>query len=162
MSIRNAAKAVIMDRDKILLNRCRSESNERYYTLPGGGQNPYETMEEAVRRECLEETGYAVIVDKFAALYEEIIEDEELRAAYPDYTHKIFHIFLCHPENGNPREPSEKDSGQLGCEWVPVEKVKDLRFYPAVVGENIEAIQSGSCPAFLGSARVPSSLCVCR
>ena len=57
MAIRNAAKAIILHNDKILVNRCITENNEVYYDLPGGGQNQFETMEDAVIREVLEETG---------------------------------------------------------------------------------------------------------
>jgi len=63
MSIRNAAKALIVNDNKILLNRCQNSTgyslgevceNEIYFDLPGGGQNKYETMIEPVKRECLE------------------------------------------------------------------------------------------------------------
>ena len=37
----------------------------------------YETMEQAVIRECLEETGYSVLPMRFVGLYEEITEDED-------------------------------------------------------------------------------------
>jgi len=55
---------------------------ETYYDFPGGGQNQYETLEEAVRRECLEETGYTVVVDRLAGIFEEICTDERFRAEY--------------------------------------------------------------------------------
>ena len=61
MSIRSAAKAVILHNNNILLNQCHSAALGDYYTLPGGGQHQYETMEQAAVRECLEETGYTVI-----------------------------------------------------------------------------------------------------
>lgn len=69
MGIRSAAKAVVVDREKILLNRCHDEENGDCYTLPGGGQHPYETLAEALVRECLGETGYSVVPIRFAALY---------------------------------------------------------------------------------------------
>ncbi len=54
MAIRNAAKAILIHNDKFLLNKCQSKDIGIYYDLPGGGQNPYETMEQAVLREVLE------------------------------------------------------------------------------------------------------------
>lgn len=81
MMIRCSAKAIILHNGEILVNRCREEkTGEIYYDLPGGGQHPFETMEEAVVREVLEETGYAVETGRFAAVAEEIYEDEELQA----------------------------------------------------------------------------------
>ncbi|MDF2802172.1 MAG: hydrolase [Anaerocolumna sp.] len=45
MAIRNAAKAIILHNDSILINRCITKNGEVYFELPGGGQNQFETME---------------------------------------------------------------------------------------------------------------------
>lgn len=79
MAIRNAAKAIIIENGKVLLNKCIGKCNEIYYDLPGGGQNQFEEMEDAVKRECLEESGYRIEIIRFAALAEEIYDDSELR-----------------------------------------------------------------------------------
>ena len=84
MSIRNAAKAIILHQNKILLDKCHAPDAGDYFTLPGGGQNQYETMEEAIVRECLEETGFTVIPEAFVALYEEIHTHASVRQKYPD------------------------------------------------------------------------------
>ena len=60
MGIRSTAKAIIVQNGKILLNKCVDEKNGDYYTLPGGGQNTFESLSETLVRECLEETGYSV------------------------------------------------------------------------------------------------------
>lgn len=77
MSIRNEAKAMIVHNGRLLFIKCAGDGNEQYYVLPGGGQMQYETMEQAVIRECLEETGYSVLPMRFVGLYEEITEDED-------------------------------------------------------------------------------------
>ena len=63
----------------------------------------YESLYEVIIRECLEETGYSVFPDKFAALYEEICDNETFRNNYPDnypdYAHKIYHIICCLPRH---------------------------------------------------------------
>ena len=82
MSIRSGAKAIIIKDGRVLLNRCRHEDGTIYYDLPGGGQHPYESLEDAVRREVMEETGFEVSVLRFAALAEEIYTDEGLRTHY--------------------------------------------------------------------------------
>ncbi len=93
--IRNSAKALLLSTDgRVLLNRCVTSSGEEYFDLPGGGQHVYETMEEAVVREVLEETGLAVEPVRFAALCEEIFTDPDMRRRYPEYCHRTLHIFL--------------------------------------------------------------------
>ena len=84
MSIRSAAKAIIIKDDQILLNRCRHKDGSIYYDLPGGGQHKYESLEAAVLREVKEESGFDVTIRRFAALAEEIYTNEKLRAQYPD------------------------------------------------------------------------------
>ena len=66
-------KQIIIDNGRMLINKNRNSLGDMcyglpngaiYYDLPGGGQNQYETLEEAVKRECLEESGYTVVVDR--------------------------------------------------------------------------------------------------
>ncbi len=153
VSIRNAAKAVIIDNGKMLLNKCHTPNNEVYYTLPGGGQNQYETMEEAVKRECLEETGYNVNADRFLALYEQISMDKYQQKMHPDYTHKIFHIFLCSLADESKQQPVEMDMGQIDSEWIEVQKVTEINFFPQSVKRNIKKMLASKCPIFIGSIR---------
>jgi ADP-ribose pyrophosphatase YjhB (NUDIX family) len=71
MSVRSTVKAIILDKGKVLLNRCYDEPNGSYYSLPGGGRGEIRTLHDALVRECLEETGYTVEPLRFAALMEE-------------------------------------------------------------------------------------------
>jgi len=151
MSIRSAAKAIIIKDEKILLNKCRDEKIGVYYTLPGGGQHPYETLHEAVIRECLEETGYTVIPVRFVALYEEIQMDAEVREKYPDYTHRIYHVFVCEIANEKLGEPTEKDSSQTASEWVAIGALDTIRLFPNAIGENIVNLLNSPAAMFLGS-----------
>lgn len=153
LSIRNAAKALIIDDGKILLNQCEDVNHKIYYTMPGGGQVPYETMEEAVKRECFEETGYRVMPVRFAALYEEIVTDAALQKQYPDYTHKIYHIFLCALADHRAYDPTEKDSSQITSQWIQIEKIESLNFHPRVIKENILSILHNEAPVYLGTVR---------
>jgi ADP-ribose pyrophosphatase YjhB (NUDIX family) len=105
MAIRNAAKALVIKDGKLLINKNQNTLGDMcyglpngtvYYDLPGGGQNQYETLEDAVIRECIEESGYTVAVERLAAVYEEISMHEGFRSGYQDYAHKINFIFICH------------------------------------------------------------------
>lgn len=154
MGIRNTAKAMIIRGESILLNRCRDENNGEYYSLPGGGQNQYETMNQALIRECLEETGNKVKIVRFAALCEEICMDEDFREKYPDYAHKMYHVFMCEIEQENCMEPTEVDDMQVGSEWVGLEQLKSIRLLPALIGNNITNLLETDVPRFLGSEHI--------
>ena len=77
MRIRNSVKGIIIDGGKILLNKSKNilghvhhgiPQGMIYYELPGGGQEQYESLEEALGRECLEETGYTARPQRLLAI----------------------------------------------------------------------------------------------
>lgn len=154
VSIRSTAKAIIMQNGKILLNRCSDKNNGEYFSLPGGGQNKFENLHDAVIRECLEETGYTVIPTAFVALCEEICESQYFRETYPEYAHKMIHIFRCEVMDIQPVAPTEKDSMQLSTEWIDLSELKTTPLLPRVVGDNIEMLINCESAAFLGSEHI--------
>ena len=157
MAIQNAAKALIVHGGKLLLVKYRNRAGETCYTIPGGGQNFCETMEEAIIRECMEETGYQVLVADFAALYEEIILDKDFQEKHPDYAHKIFHIYLCRLRSDVPQCPTELDAGQIGCEWVDIGSLATLNMYPLSLREHAAELIRGGGPMFLGTQKISLS-----
>lgn len=143
--IQNAAKAVILQKDMVLMEKCMDGDGIVYYELPGGYQRDFETMEDAVVRECLEETGYTVAVDRFLALQEEIMMNPTVREAYPRHAHRIFHVFLCHlTGDEGPVAPTEKDPFQIGIEWVPLDALPRTVVRPKIIHEKlVELLASG-------------------
>lgn len=154
LSIRSAAKAIIINKDRVLLNKCFDEYNGEYYSLPGGGQHTFETLHEAVIRECLEETGYRVIPKRFAALCEEICEDPKTRELYPEYVHKVYHIFLCELVDDIAKKPAEIDEMQVDSEWIDIGQLSNIRLLPKVLNENIFKMLRSQIPMFLGSEHI--------
>lgn len=152
MSIRNAAKAVIERDGSILLTKCRTKSNGEFYELPGGGQHKYETMEHAVIRECLEETGYTVTIERFLAVHEEIMTDEILRRRFPNYTHRIFHIFLCHVTDDPPITPPETDLRQIGVEWIPLDQIASVALRPPAIQPVLASLLLEKHARYLGAS----------
>lgn len=57
--IRNSAKALIIKEGKMLVSKI-NDNGDVFYIMPGGGQEPEETLEEAVKREVEEEFGIIV------------------------------------------------------------------------------------------------------
>ncbi|MDD4797306.1 MAG: NUDIX domain-containing protein [Eubacteriales bacterium] len=164
MGIRNAAKAILLHEGKILLNQCRNcmgdlcyglPNGAIYYVLPGGGQHQYETLEEAVERECLEESGYTVSAERLAAVCEEIFLNERLRAQYEAYSHTVYFIFLCRLTGAPQQPPTQKDRDMLQSQWIDVAAVKDLPLYPRVLRTQLDKILQASNTLFLDSQRIP-------
>ena len=163
MGIRNAAKAILIDNGKMLVNKNQNTLGDMcyglpngaiYYDLPGGGQNQYETLEEAVIRECIEESGYTVVVDRLAAIYEEISMSEQFRTKYEEYAHKVHFVFVCHPSDEPLKLLAEKDLDMLESEWVALEDMKNIALYPQIIYSNLERILKADGIVFLGSERV--------
>jgi ADP-ribose pyrophosphatase YjhB (NUDIX family) len=78
---------VIIERDgKILLIE---RSDGLGYAIPGGIVRYRETVEQCVRREAREETGYNVVIDDFVGVYSALKRDPRLRAVSIAYSGSI-------------------------------------------------------------------------
>ena len=151
-NIRSTAKAILIRDGKVLLNRCMGERIGEYYSLPGGGQNRFEPLEDAVRRECLEETGLHVKVLRLAAVCEEIWDSPKMREAHPDYCHRMLQIFLCEvDETIPPEEAKELDYQMIESVWVPLEDIDTLPLEPRPLTHRLRAVLDGTAPLFLGT-----------
>ncbi len=83
--------AVVIEGGKVLLVRRGHAPLEGRWTLPGGLVELGEGLEDALRREVLEETGWTVRVGKQLALFDFIEKDENDRIRY----HYVLADFLC-------------------------------------------------------------------
>ena len=154
MSIRSTAKAVIINNGKILLNKCYDINNGNYYALPGGGQQKYETLHEAVIRECKEETGYSVKPLKLLGICEVICLDEGFREEHSDYAHKMYHIVLCELLSNISESPVEQDSMQIGIEWHDINALDNVNLFPKDFAKQALDVLNGVAPIFLGSEHI--------
>lgn len=151
MGARISVKALIVEKEHILLNRCEDEANGVYYTLPGGGQELYESLEEAVVREVREETGYTVKPCRLAGLSEEIFTDPFLQEHYPAYTHRLYPIFLCTCSDEPRIAPTETDISQKGCEWIALSMLPRICIFPRAVQKQLPALLTTHDAQFLGT-----------
>ena len=152
MAIRCASKAIIIENGAILLNRCKGEDGDTYYDLPGGGQKQYENMEQTVVREVREETGYEVLVERFVALAEEINISEEYRKLYPEYTHRVLHIFTAKLSGEKREAPTETDFGMEESVWMPLEKLDDkVKTRPGCLKKIVRHMAEENVPVYLGT-----------
>lgn len=156
MAIRNSSKALLVSNGRILVNRCVARTGEVYYDLPGGGQHDFETMEEAVVREVLEETGYHVRVIRFAALAEEIsdyILNDPKMEEYREYAHRAIHIFLVALTEEGQDMPTETDYQQQESVWLSLEEADGLMFFPVQINGKISGLARNEVPEYLGCKR---------
>ena len=83
------ARAVIPDTEgNVLLDRTHDPAKEGFYWFPGGGIEPGETAEEAVKRELVEEA--ALQIDVLKPLY----LSENLFVESGEYRHEVILYFL--------------------------------------------------------------------
>ena len=101
--------AVIVDDGKVVLIRRRYEPLQGQWSLPGGGVEIGETLEGAVAREMLEETGLEVVVGPVIEVFDRIMRDDQERVRY----HYVLIDYLCWPIAGELRAGSDVDAAIL-------------------------------------------------
>jgi ADP-ribose pyrophosphatase YjhB (NUDIX family) len=111
--------ALVIRRDSILLVQRARTPLKGYWSLPGGLIEPGEQIEDALKREVLEETGLIVRPKKLFEIFERIIEDAKGRAEY----HYILHDYLCTVVGGKLRAGG--DAAQV--EWVTRTRLRNLQ-----------------------------------
>ena len=100
---------VIVDNGQIVLIRRGHEPMKGHWSLPGGGVDVGETLEEAVAREVLEETGLDVEVGPVIDVFDRITRDEDRRVRY----HYVLIDYLCWPIGGTLQAGSDVDAAVL-------------------------------------------------
>jgi len=102
--------ALLIDGDSILLIERGAAPLKGEWSLPGGGVETGETLEEAVRRETLEETALVLGPVRQFEIFERIIRDSEGR---PEY-HYVLVDFVGEIEAGELCAGSDVSA----CRWV--------------------------------------------
>lgn len=122
MKLRNSAKGLVIHDGRLLLTRCEDASGT-WYACPGGGQRPDESLIEAARRECLEETGALVEPGAMVA----VLEFYDL----PNATHAIEFYFRCRFDPTSEVTVGDiPDDAQVGVEWIALDRIAALDIRP--------------------------------
>jgi mutator protein MutT len=101
--------AVIVDDGKVVLIKRKYEPLAGQWSLPGGGVELGETLEDSVAREMLEETGLVVEVGAVIEVFDRITRDADGRVRY----HFVLVDYLCRPISGELRAGSDVDEAVL-------------------------------------------------
>lgn len=111
----------------LLVQEKRHPSKGLYFTLPGGKQEPGESLTAALTRECREEIGADVTIGDLLHVAEvhRLKSDGERR-------HQLDFVFGCTlPDGYLPMLGSHPDPYQVATRWITVEHCQQLR--PAYV-----------------------------
>ena len=128
IKIVNTAKAIIFDGDSILLIRKEYEDGRILYTLPGGSQNPGETLRETLIREMREETAATVAIIDLVKVY----EHQQISKSDPELIkHKVEFAFHCQIEGVySPTMGPHPDPHQTDVAWINKKILSTLNLYP--------------------------------
>ena len=150
--IRTSAKALIIENNKILCTRNLDLLGE-FYLLPGGGQEHGETLEEAVKRECYEETGARIEVGGLVFVREYISANHEL-AEFDSSIHQIEFVFSCRVlGRPSPMPEGSTDAMQTGVDWLEIERLPEMRFYPKPLLQYLNVVKTiAKLPVYLGDS----------
>jgi ADP-ribose pyrophosphatase YjhB (NUDIX family) len=111
--------ALIFDEDRILLVERGQPPLAGYWSLPGGGVESGERLEDAIVREVREETGLRVKPDTIATVFERIIPDDQNRCEY----HYVLIDFYCNVEGGD-LQPGDDSSNAA---WFDLSDLANVR-----------------------------------
>lgn len=130
--MRQTGRGIVIKDSQILLIEKRTQGLH-YFSIPGGGKEPKESISKTVAREIYEETSIRVNVGK--QLYE-----------LSDPDGNIHKIFLCEYLSGEPKLlPDSEEAGKLEDaleeyepQWVPLSKIIQIPFlYWQPIGQRI-------------------------
>jgi ADP-ribose pyrophosphatase YjhB (NUDIX family) len=118
--------ALIFRRGRILMAQRGKEPLKGWWSLPGGALETGESLDQAVRREVLEETGLVIEPVRVFEIFERIMRDAAGVAEY----HYVLIDYVCRVINGEPR------AGDDVCrvEWMRPAELKGLQVTEGTLG----------------------------
>jgi ADP-ribose pyrophosphatase YjhB (NUDIX family) len=125
--------AVIPDEEGLVLVRHR-KNGEIYDLLPGGGVEPGETLEAALKREVLEETGLTCDVGHPLFINDSIA---------PDGSRHVVQITFLATRTGGEIDMDPSDERVLAAHFVPVSLLAYLDLRPPMAQQLLAAATTG-------------------
>ena len=115
--------AVVLDGGRVLLIKRGHAPLKGQWSLPGGGVEIGETLEQAIAREVIEETGLTVEVGPMVEVLDRISRDADGRVEH----HFVLVDFVCRPSGGVLRGASDaEDAAWVALADLPRYGVADV------------------------------------
>lgn len=147
-TIRNAVRALIIRDDRVLLLRKGGDERGERYAFPGGAQDPGETLEQALHRECLEE------IDTETEILDLLHVADYYRrrsGSPPTLRHQIEFLFSCSvPDSYVPHNGSHPDGHQLEVVWTGLDVLRDIQLLPRSIASRIASPDRTDGRVYLG------------
>ena len=146
--IRNAARALIRQDNHILLLRKDGYEEGERFALPGGGQDPGETLEQALNRECVEEIGTRVAIHDLVY----VADYFKPRDTTPRSTrHLVEFLFTCTvPDDYAPVNGQHPDKHQVEVVWARLDELGKLPLYPRSLAPYLGESRESAGTVYLG------------
>jgi 8-oxo-dGTP diphosphatase len=127
--------AVVLDGDRVLLIKRGHAPLKGQWSLPGGGVEIGETLEQAIAREVIEETGLIVEVGPMVEVLDRISRDADGRVEH----HFVLVDFVCRPSGGILRWASDADDAA----WVALTDLARYEVAPVTISVIQKAASRG-------------------
>lgn len=146
--IRNAARAVIIRDSQILLLRKQGGGRPERFALPGGAQDPGESLIDALNRECMEEIGTPVDAIELVHVADFIkLRDTEP----PSRRHVVDFLFRCRvPGDYTARSGERPDRHQVEVVWADLAVVEEMPLFPQYLTKCIPQLTDPDRTSYLG------------
>lgn len=125
------------------------DDGQEIYTLPGGSQDPGETLDQTVIREVYDETAAKVQVVGLLNVYEHSRQSGKEPGVIK---HKIEFAFLCKvDEHYKPKMGKSPDPHQIAVEWIYLNSLNKLKLHPSGLSEILKEITLPEQSIYLGN-----------
>lgn len=124
-----AAALIIVDGCLLL---AKNDKYDCFYTV-GGGIQQNETSDNAVIRECYEETGYHFEIDRLAFVQERFYKVESI------YYHEVVFFYLMKKRNFELHNGINTDQKNEHLHWIPIEELENLNIAPAFLSTAVKS-----------------------
>jgi ADP-ribose pyrophosphatase YjhB (NUDIX family) len=147
--IRNTPRALILQDNNILLLRKEGYEEGERFALPGGAQDPGETLEQALSRECMEEIGTRVQIHDLVYVADYFKPRDTLP---PSTRHLVEFLFACTvPDDYAPVNGHHPDKHQVEVVWAGLDELTGMPLYPRSLAPHLANFRVNTGAAYLGT-----------